>query len=97
MSSQVSTTRRQFLLTILRQNLTPTEVVDWFGCGHANKKKKKLQTSGLLVWKILVGTYKESADLENLCWKYKELAALENPCGNSIRTSIELETLCKID
>ena len=86
MSSQVSTTRRQFLLTILRQILTPTEVVDWFGCGHGNKKKKKekLQTSGLLVWKILVGTYKELADLEN-------------PCGNSTRTSIELETLCKID
>ena len=42
MHSQVSTTRRQFVLTILRQNQTPQEVVDWFGCGHGKKKKKKL-------------------------------------------------------
>ena len=41
MRSQVSTTRRQFLLTILRQILTPQEVVDWFGYGHGNKKKIK--------------------------------------------------------
>ena len=29
----------KFLLTILRQILTPQEVVDWFGCGNGNKKK----------------------------------------------------------
>ena len=35
-----------------------------FGCRVRGVTQK---TSGLLVWKILVGTYKESADLENLC------------------------------
>ena len=60
MRSQVSTTRRQFLITILRQILTPTEVVDWFGCGQGkkNKNKKNRKNSfgqvnkrfGLLLW-----------------------------------------------
>ena len=58
MRSQVSTTMRQFLLTILRQILTPTEVVDWFGCGYGSKKKKERKNSfgqvnkrfGLLLW-----------------------------------------------
>ena len=29
------------ILTILRQNQTPQEVVDWFGCEHGKKKKGK--------------------------------------------------------
>ena len=41
MHSRVSTTRRQFVLTILRQIQTPQEVVDWFGCGHEKEKEKK--------------------------------------------------------
>ena len=41
MHSQVSTTRRQFVLTILRQIQTPQEVVVWFGCGHEKKKKER--------------------------------------------------------
>ena len=41
MHSQVSTIRRQFVLTILIQIQTPQEVVDWFGCGHEKGKKKK--------------------------------------------------------
>ena len=41
MRSQVSTTRRQLFLTILRQIQTPQEVVDWFGCGHEKKKGKE--------------------------------------------------------
>ena len=41
MHSQVSTTRRQFVLIILRQNHTPEEVIDWFGCGHEKKKGKE--------------------------------------------------------
>ena len=44
MHSQVSTTRRQFvltILTILRQIQTPQEVVVWFGCGHGKKKGKE--------------------------------------------------------
>ena len=41
MHSQVSTTRRHFILTILRQNQTPKEVVVWFGCGHGKKKGKE--------------------------------------------------------
>ena len=45
MRSQVSTTRRQFLLTILRQIQTLQEVVVWFGCGHEKKKRK-----GKLLW-----------------------------------------------
>ena len=46
MHSQVSTTRRQFILTILKQNQTPQEVVDWFGCGHEKKKKKRKNSFG---------------------------------------------------
>ena len=41
MHFQVSTTRRQFVLTILRQIQTPQEVVVWFGCGHGKKKGKE--------------------------------------------------------
>ena len=41
MHSQVSKTRRQFVLIILRQIQTPQEVVDWFGCGHEKKKGKE--------------------------------------------------------
>ena len=41
MHSQVSTTRRQFILTILRQNQTSQEVVVWFGCGQGKKKGKE--------------------------------------------------------
>ena len=41
MHSQVYTTRRQFVLTILRQIQTPQEVVVWFGCGHGKKKGKE--------------------------------------------------------
>ena len=49
MCSQVSTTRRQFLLTILRQIQTPQEVVDWFDCGHGKEKKKGKENSFGLV------------------------------------------------
>ena len=48
MHSQVSTTRRQFVLTILRQIQTPQEVVVWFGCGHEKKKKGKENSFGLV-------------------------------------------------
>ena len=49
MHSQVSTTRRQFVLTILRQIQTPQEVVDWFGCGHG-KKKELLWLGKQTIW-----------------------------------------------
>ena len=51
MHSQVSTTRRQFVLTILRQIQTPQEVVVWFGCRHEKEKKKGKENSFGLVKK----------------------------------------------
>ena len=52
MCSQVSTIRRQFILTILRQIQTPQEVVDWFGCGHEKKngKEKLLWFGKQTIW-----------------------------------------------
>ena len=49
MHSKVSTTRRQFILTILRQIQTPQEVVVWFGCGHEKEKKNGKENSFGLV------------------------------------------------
>ena len=46
------------------------------------EKSLLIHTRGYLVWKILIETYKELADLEN-------------PSCNSTRTSIELKTLCE--
>ena len=50
MHSQVSTTRRQLFLTILRQIQTPQEVIVWFGCGQKKKKGKFLWFGKQTIW-----------------------------------------------
>ena len=34
----------------LKTNQTPQEVVDWFGCGHEKRKKKKKKGNENLLW-----------------------------------------------
>ena len=43
----------KFLLTILRQILSPQEVVDWFGCGHG---KKMIGYKGIVIDRKREGT-----------------------------------------